>query len=50
MIFEVLGAVCGVESMCHPWKQFVDDFRDPSGCLRCRIHATPVEAVFVDDF
>jgi hypothetical protein len=24
---------------------FVDDFRIHRGCLRCRIHASPVEAV-----
>jgi hypothetical protein len=25
MIYESLGAVCGVESLRHPFQQFVDD-------------------------
>jgi len=28
-------------------SSFVDDFRVPRGCLRCRIHASPVEAVLL---
>jgi len=57
IISESIGVVCAVESMCHPWKQFLVDFRVGSdsvffdgfvthmGCLHCRIHASPVEAV-----
>ena len=26
MISEVTEAVCAVESMCHLWQHFVDDF------------------------
>jgi len=25
-------------------SRFVDDFRVPRACMRCRIHASPVEA------
>jgi hypothetical protein len=45
MIFESTGVVCAVESMCHPWKQFRWWFLSPRDCFRCRIHASPVEAV-----
>ena len=45
MISEFLGAVCAIESMCHPWKSFVDDFWVLRGCLCRRIFASHVEAV-----
>jgi hypothetical protein len=45
MISKAKGAVCAVESTCHQWKQFVEDFRGRRGYLRCRIHASPVEVV-----
>jgi len=43
--FSVPRAICDVESMCHPWNQFRWWFLRPQGCLRCRILASPVEAV-----
>jgi len=45
MISESLGAVWAVESMRHPWQQFVDDLCVPTGCLDCRIHGSPVTTV-----
>jgi hypothetical protein len=45
MISKATWTVCAVDSMHRLWKQFVDDFRVPRACLRCPIHASPVEAV-----
>jgi len=57
MISESIAALCSVESIRHPWKQFRWWFLSqqrlcfrwlflrPQGCLRCRIHASPVAAV-----
>jgi hypothetical protein len=47
MISESLGAVCAVQSMCHPEELFVDDVWVPRGCLRCRIHTSPVEVLLL---
>jgi len=47
IISESQGVVCTVESMRHPWKQFVDDLWVPRGWLRCPMHASPVEAVLL---
>jgi hypothetical protein len=47
MTSEAGGAVCAVESMRLQWKQFVEDFCGRKGCLRCRIHASPMEALLV---
>ena len=45
MFSESTGAVCAVESMRHPWKQFRCDFWVHRGCFYSRIHASLVGAV-----
>jgi hypothetical protein len=57
MICEPIRAIRAVEYSCQPWKQirwrfltrqqlsFQWWFLSPRGCLRCRIHASPVKAV-----
>jgi len=47
MIFESLGPVCAVQFMRHPWKQFVDDFLVPRGCLHCpmKMHWATVKRI-----
>jgi len=45
IISEFLGPVWAIESMRHPWQQFVSVLWVLRGCLGCRIHASPVTAV-----
>jgi hypothetical protein len=49
MINESLGAVWAVESNCHPWQVFVDDFWVPRAvwAVECTYHP---RQQFVDDF
>jgi hypothetical protein len=49
MIFESLGDVWAVESMRHPWEQFVDDFRVPR--VVCSVNpCVTLGSSLVDDF
>jgi len=48
MISQSLGAVWAVESMCHPWQQFVDDFWVPTTVSAVESMCHPWQQFVVD--
>jgi hypothetical protein len=50
MIYEATGLFALSNPCVTRGNSFVNDFEGRRGCLRCQIHASPLEAVFVDDF